>query len=136
VQTPEILQAIFTGKTNTTQKGTQSQMAVPIKLRGEVIGTLNITAAGQPEWDQDDIDISEAVAERVALALDNARLLESSQSQASRERTISEATSRIGASVNMRSVLQTAVEELGRILPGADIVIQLGNENEADQSRS
>jgi len=134
--TTETMQAIYSGKTNTTQKGTQAQMAVPIKLRGEVIGILNIASERQLEWDQDDIDICEAIAERVALALENVRLLESSQAMASRERTIGEATSRIGASVNMRSVLQTAVEELGRIIPGAEVVIQLGAENEDYGSRS
>ncbi len=91
---------------------------------------MNVTADGERPWDQDEVDITEAVAERVALAVENVRLLESSQSQASRERTISAVTSRIGASVNMRSILQTAVEELGRIIPGSDIVIQLGQENE------
>jgi len=76
-------------------------------------------------WDQDTIDIAEAVAGRVALAVENSRLLERSQFQAARERTVSEITAKIGASVNMRNVLQTAVEELGRVLPGSDVVIQM-----------
>lgn len=130
VHSTEVETAAASGKTNASQKETRSQIVVPIKLRGEVIGILNVTSESERSWDQDEVDISEAVAERVALAVENVRLLESSQSQAARERTISEVTSRIGASVNMRSILQTAVEELGRIIPGSDVVIQLGKENE------
>lgn len=130
IHSSEAAEAVTTGKTNASKKETRSQIVVPIKLRGEVIGILNVMADSERPWDQDEVDITEAVAERVALAVENVRLLESSQSQASRERTISAVTSRIGASVNMRSILQTAVEELGRIIPGSDIVIQLGQENE------
>ncbi len=129
IQSTEAAETAATGKTNTSKKETRPQIVVPIKLRGEVIGILNITGDGERPWDEDDIDITEAVAERLALAIENARLLETSQAQASRERTISAVTSRIGASVNLRSILQTAVEELGRIIPGSDIVIQLGTEN-------
>ncbi|GAB4489566.1 MAG: hypothetical protein Fur0016_06890 [Anaerolineales bacterium] len=130
IQSTEAAETAATGKTNTSKKETRPQIVVPIKLRGEVIGILNITGDGERPWDEDDIDITEAVAERLALAIENARLLEASQAQASRERTISAVTSRIGASVNLRSILQTAVEELGRIIPGSDIVIQLGTEND------
>jgi len=120
-----------TGQTRTSQTESQTQIVVPIKLRGEVIGVLNIKTESQRPIDSDEVDISEAVAERVALAMDNVRLLENSQSQAARERTISAIASKIGASVNLRNVLQTAVEELGRIMPGADVTIQLGS-NEQD----
>lgn len=130
VHSAEVDEAAASGMTNASKKETRSQIVVPIKLRDEVIGILNVVSDGERVWDQDEVDISEAVAERVALAVENVRLLESSQSQASRERTISAVTSRIGASVNMRNILQTAVEELGRIIPGSDVVIQLGNETE------
>ncbi len=130
VYSTEVEKTATAEKTNASKREARSQIVAPIKLRGEVIGILNVTADSERPWDQDEVDITEAVAERVALAVENARLLESSQSQAARERTISAVTSRIGASINMRNILQTAVEELGRIIPGSDVVIQLGKENE------
>lgn len=129
VRSLETEEAVTTGKTNASKQEARSQIVVPIKLRGEVIGVLNVTADSDQTWDQDEVDITEAIAERVALAIENVRLLEASQAQASRERTISTATARIGASVNLRSILQTAVEELGRIIPGSEVVIQLGEQS-------
>lgn len=121
----EIKQAIQSGRPTISQEKTQSRLSVPIKLRGQVIGVLNIQSGGSHAWEDDEIDIATAVADRVGLAVENARLLEDSQSRAARERTIGEITSKIGASINIRNVLQTAVEELGHILPGSDVIIQL-----------
>ncbi|MBN1449951.1 MAG: GAF domain-containing protein [Anaerolineales bacterium] len=97
----------------------------PIKLRGVTIGNLDVDLGKQPkEYTQEEIDIIQSTAERVAMALEGARLLETSQRQAAKEQQISEITAKIGASVNMRNVLQTAVEELGKSIPGSEIVIQ------------
>ncbi len=99
-------------------------LIVPVRLRGEVIGVLNVKAAENHEWDQDELEIAQAIAERTALALENARLLEEAQRRAVKERVIGEISSKISASINMRNVLQTAVEELGRAIPGSDVIIQ------------
>ena len=68
--------------------------------------------------------MAQAISERLALVLDNARLLQDSQRRAAKEQKIGDVTAKIGASINMRSVLRTAVEELGRALPGSEVVIQ------------
>lgn len=95
-------------------------IAIPLKLRGQTIGVLDIRAKnGQRPWSQDEIAMLEAAAERAALALENARLVESAQRRAARERAIGDISSRIGAVSNLESILQTAVEELGRKIGGA-----------------
>jgi GAF domain-containing protein len=95
-------------------------IAIPIKLRGQTIGVLDLRAKnGQRPWRQDEIAMLEAAAERAALALENARLIESVQRRAARERAIGDISTRIGAVSNLESILQTAVEELGRKIGGA-----------------
>ena len=122
---PNVLQATQSGNISIAQENSKRQMTVPIKVRGQVIGVMHLQSTSLHTWEKDIIDITQTIADRVALAVENARLLESSQNQATRERTIGEITSKIGASVNLRNVLQTAVEELGRILPGSDVAIQI-----------
>ncbi|RPH55776.1 MAG: GAF domain-containing protein, partial [Chloroflexi bacterium] len=109
-----------------TAENNESVYKMPVTLRGVTIGVLDIDLGKNPKkYSREELDIIQATADRFALALENARLLESSQAQAARERTIGEITSKIGASVNLRNVLQTAVEALGRVLPGSDVVIHL-----------
>jgi GAF domain-containing protein len=99
-------------------------VAVPIKLRGQTIGVLDVRSKkGAREWTQDEITLLEAAAERAALALENARLVESAQRRASREHAIGEISARIGAVNDVEAILQTAVEELGRKIGGAAEVI-------------
>ncbi|GAB4459618.1 MAG: hypothetical protein Kow0070_14820 [Anaerolineales bacterium] len=106
----------------------QPSLAVPVKLRGQTIGVLNIKAPmPNRRWNQDEINLAQAVSDRLALALDNARLLLESQRRAAKEAKIGEVSAKIGASINMRNVLQTAVEELGRALPGSEVIIQFGD---------
>ena len=66
----------------------------------------------------------EQAADRLSTALENVRLLEDSLQRATKERLISEITAKISSSISVRNVLQTAVEELGRALPGSDVSIR------------
>jgi GAF domain-containing protein len=111
---------------------TSSSIAVPIKLRGQTIGMLDVRSQkGQREWTQDEITLLEAAAERAALGLETARLVESAQRRASRERTIGDISSKIGAVSDLETIMQTAVEELGRRIGGsAEVVIELDTNDE------
>ena len=105
-------------------------IAVPIKLRGQTIGVLDVRSKkGEREWTRDEIALLEAAAERAALALENARLVESAERRAARERAIGEISTRIGAVSGVESILQTAVEELGRKIGGAaEVILELDSE--------
>ena len=104
-----------------------STIAIPIRLRGQTIGVLDVRSkSGQREWTRDEISMLEAAAERAALALENARLVDSAQRRAARERAIGEISARIGTASNVDAILQTAVEELGRNISGAaEVTLEL-----------
>lgn len=107
-----------------------STLTLPIKLRGQIIGVLDVRSKnGEREWTRGEISLLEAAAERAGLALENARLVESAQRRASRERSIGEISARIGAASDIDAILQTAVEELGRKLSGAtEVILELDPE--------
>lgn len=128
----EIQQALNRGETMVVplDKSNESVIVVPIKLRGQIIGAIRIQSPNEnKKWTANEINLSEAVSERLSLALENARLIQESQRQVIKEQTISEITSNIGSSINLENVLRTAVEELGRSIPGSEILIKLQEEN-------
>ena len=106
-------------------------IAIPIKLRGQTIGVLDVRSKkGGRQWKQDEITMLEAAAERAALALENARLVESAQRRAARERAIGDISTKIGAVSSLESILQTAVEELGRKIGGAtEVSLEINTED-------
>jgi GAF domain-containing protein/HAMP domain-containing protein len=117
---------IIVKQENTENTNTNPSLTVPIKLGEQVIGVIRIQSITRTHnWTTDEINLIRSIAERVGLALENARLISTSQRRASKERTIGEITTKISAATDMDAILQTAVQELGRILSGSEVVIQL-----------
>jgi GAF domain-containing protein len=106
----------------------RATLAVPVKLRGEVIGVLHVESEDQSHnWNADEISLVEAVAERAAIAMENARLFQDARRRASKEQLISEASAKIGSAINLENILQTTAEELERVLGGSEVLIQFQN---------
>jgi GAF domain-containing protein len=92
------------------------QVAVPIQLRGETIGTLVIQSPSGEELNQDQLDLIRAVAERVALSAENARLFEETTRRAERERLVTDITGKIRSNTDPQAMVQTAIDELRKAL--------------------
>jgi GAF domain-containing protein len=75
----------------------------------------------------DTVAMVEEITNRIGVALETSRLVYESRQLATRERSISEASARIGSSVNFEDILKTAVEELGRIMGESEVVVQLAS---------
>jgi len=120
-------------RSNTSQlrpRGRGAVLSLPVKLRGEVIGTVDIRSPENRQWEQDELDIVTAILERAAIAMENARLLSESQKLAAKERTIGEISAKISAQSDIEELLKTAAQELGRTLPGMEIAVQLNTDQE------
>jgi GAF domain-containing protein/HAMP domain-containing protein len=100
-------------------------VSVPIILRGETIGTLSVQVPKSERVGTDQMDLIKAVAERVALSAENARLFDETTRRAERERIVSDIASKIGTSVRTESILRTTATELSQLLEDADIFIDL-----------
>ncbi|HEY75716.1 MAG TPA: GAF domain-containing protein [Thermoflexia bacterium] len=104
-----------------------SLLTVPVRLRGQVIGALNVRFAVE-EVPPEAVRLVEEVADRLALALESARLLEETQRRAARDRLLAEITARIRASMDPEAILRTAVRELGAALGVDRTLVQLRRE--------
>lgn len=135
-QAPEVISAVQRGEVATSSSNgsveKRSGLAVPVKLRGETIGILHIESNDpHKQWQEDEVSLVEAVAERAAFAMENARLFQDARRRAAKERLISEATSRISGAFNVENILQTTAEELERVLGGSDISIQFQSKEQS-----
>ena len=125
----------LSGKANGNQvvENNKHKLSIPLMIRGQDIAYLDIQPTNEKRvWDPNEIAVLEATAERVALALESARLLEVSQKRAFKEQVIGEISSKISSAINLENILQTALREMGRILPGAEISIQVENDSKPE----
>lgn len=100
-----------------------SRVVVPIELRGETIGTLVVQSPEDAEMSQDQLDLIRAVAERVAISAENARLFDETTRRAERERTVSDITGKIRSVNDPQAMIQIAIEELRNALGASRVEI-------------
>jgi GAF domain-containing protein len=136
LQNSEVISAVQSGEITSNQSNGSKQqsaaVAVPVKLRGEVIGILHIESHDPlKQWQADEVSLVQAVAERTAFAMENARLFQDARRRAAKERLISEATAHISGALNIENILQSTAEELERVLGGSEILIQFQSKEQS-----
>jgi GAF domain-containing protein len=119
------IQKAIQNRQTVLESGVNATLAIPIRLRNEVIGVMDIRILEEHDWDEDEVDIAEAVADRLSLALESSLLLKSTQRQAEIERITADISNKIGATSQFDSILRTAAEELSRVLGGSEVLVQL-----------
>jgi hypothetical protein len=100
-----------------------------------VVGVLNLNFENQavsPET----VTLVEEVASRLALALENARLLDETRQRAQRDRLVADVTSQVRASMDVERILQTAVRGLGAALGTERAFIRLGGTEGRSSTRT
>jgi GAF domain-containing protein len=128
---PQLEKALKSGETvvvnASSTKDALPVLAVPVKFREQLIGMIHIEASDKKRnWSEDEIALAQAISDRAALALENARLLEDSQRRAAKEQVIGEISAKIGATADIEAILRTAVRELGAHISGTQVTVEIG----------
>ena len=88
---------------------------IPITLRDhQVIGNISLQS-NRGSWSGEEKEFMKEVSNQAALALESARLLDESQNRVQREQTLNELTARFSRSLDVDSLMQTVVRELGKL---------------------
>jgi len=95
---------------------TKAEVAVPIAIGEEVLGVLDVQHNISEGLDEEDVDLIQAIANQVAVAVRNAQAYQQVQRQAVLEAQISAITQRIQSATTIEDVLRIAVSELGQAL--------------------
>ncbi len=133
---PDLLKQLENGKPivykqSVEQKEAQNTLMIPLMVLNQVIGVIGLEQEDPNHiWTDEEIAIAQAAANRTALTLENARLLEESQRRAVKERTIFESTARIGSALNIENILQATAEELEKVLSGSEVVLQFQSDHD------
>lgn len=130
----DLLKQLEAGKaivTQTNASDVKKTLFVPITVRNQVIGVIGLEQEDPNRtWTEEEMAVAEAAANRAGLTLENARLLEESQRRAIKERTIFEATARIGSALNVENILEATAEELEKILSGSEVILQFQSDSD------
>ncbi len=125
--TSEMVEAGRTAAMTRAETQDGATLAVPLRVRGQVVGMMRL-GKGQAgaDWADEEVTMLQSVAEQLGLALESARLYQDTQRRAARERLVGEVTGRIRETLNLDTVLQTAVREMGLALDVEEVEVRLG----------
>jgi len=71
------------------EEGIRSQLIVPLKSKGKVVGTLCVAARGRRRFRRDEVELLIAIGNQIGVAVENARLYEQER-EATRQLRVSE----------------------------------------------
>jgi len=106
------------------EKEADQRADVPITLRGKRIGDITMQRVSR-QWTNKEKTLLADVATQVGLAIENARLLNETREQATQEQLISEVSSRLRETLDMDTVLKTAMEEIKRTFSLKEVEVRL-----------
>jgi signal transduction histidine kinase len=85
---------------------TRSELIVPIIMKGEVMGVLDVQSDQLNAFDQMDVDFMQALANQTGVAIENARLYETAQRRAEQFRVLTEVSQRITSILDINVLLR------------------------------
>ena len=120
--TPAGVRPVF----STNKKDSDDGLHIPLVLHGQKIGLIKLKRKGEAShWSEKERVLVEKIADQIALALENSRLVDEAQKNALRDQMIANVSTRVRETLDIESVVRTAATELRRAfdLKEAEVLI-------------
>jgi PAS domain S-box-containing protein len=95
---------------------TRSEMALPLTVRGRVIGALDVQSIKEAAFSTEDIAALQTMADQLAIAIENARLYEEERRRAEELATLNAITKTVGRSLDLDATLDEALNKVFEVI--------------------
>jgi GAF domain-containing protein/HAMP domain-containing protein len=107
--------------------GEKSALALPIRVRGQVIGVLGTSRPAEAgEWKNEEVALLEELTAQLGEALESARLYRDTQRRAAHEQLMGHVVDRMRRTVDMDALMQVTIQEMASALGASSAFVQLG----------
>lgn len=103
----------------------RSWMGLPLSVRGEVVGILNIDGYTPHQFDESHIELAQSFAGQAAIAIHNARLYRQAEKRAELLASVQEIGLSIVVSLDLQEVLRAVAEAVLTLLEACQVRIYL-----------
>ena len=109
-------------------ESSESVLAVPLRVRGQVIGSLGVEAGDGRGWTPEEVTLIEAVSQQVAQAIDGARLFAEAQKTALSMESLYQTSRAISSSLEEEEMIRAVLEAVYRTLNCERVLLNTVNE--------
>lgn len=106
-------------------EGIRSYLIVPLVSRGTLVGSLNVGAYEPDAFDAEHVEVAREVADQLAIAIQNAWLLEAERQRRAELEALREASLHLTSSLQPQPVLEAVVEHALKLVAASDAHIFL-----------
>lgn len=106
-------------------EGLVATISAPLTWQGRVTGVINVCRDGGPPIQERELDMLEVFANQAALALENARLLETERKRSSQLERVRQASLSMTSSLELQTVLESILEQALEVVAAYDAHIFL-----------
>ena len=124
VYSPLGVKPLRTRRLDREERSSGAEADVPITLRGRKIGNINVQRLSR-QWTKKEKELLQDVATQIGLAVENARLLYETREQANQEQLVSDVSTKLRETLDIDTVLKTAIEEMKRTFNLREVDIHL-----------
>jgi GAF domain-containing protein/HAMP domain-containing protein len=104
---------------------TRSELALPLRAGERVIGALDVQSTEPNAFDENDVVVLQTMADQVAIALENARLLQFYTRQSVTRRAVIEVYSKLAQGQTFDAVLRSVTDEISRAFDYTSVALAL-----------
>ncbi|MFL7808283.1 MAG: GAF domain-containing protein, partial [Anaerolineae bacterium] len=123
---PWMDQAIDEDRTVVMFSEDASVVAIPVRVRGNVVGALDFSKAGSdPAWTEEEVRLLETLTDQLGIALESAQLYADTRMRAARERLLGEVTTRVRETLDLETVMRTAAVQIREALNLPEVAVRL-----------
>ncbi len=105
---------------------TRSELALPMRVRGQIIGALTVQSTEPEEFNPELVNVLQTMADQLAIAIENTRLLTLAESRANRQHVLNEVSTQLHRSSDMDTIIGIGLQALSDHLNGAKVKLRLG----------
>jgi diguanylate cyclase (GGDEF)-like protein len=105
--------------------GVRSELCVPLKVRGQAVGVINVEDKRLNAFNEDDEHLMLTFADQLVTAMENVRLLQSEQRHAREAEILREAGSIVAATLSQEETIERILVQLKRVIPYDSASVQL-----------
>lgn len=105
--------------------GTHALANIPLRSGDRIVGQVVVLRTVPGPFSDADLRLYEALGDQASVALERVRLLEETQRLVSREQVIGQVATRVRETLDMDTMLQTAIQEIGEALGMAAVEVRM-----------
>ena len=112
---------------------TRSELAIPLRVRGQIIGALTVQSTEANAFTPELISTLQTMGDQLAVSIDNARLLADAESRARQQRELNQISARLRNTADIETILRIGLQAISARAGGKPVSLTLGTREDNEQ---